>query len=130
MSHRCSSYCISTVCYNTPGSSQTVLMCRWILFCAVRIYGGRYIVTWYSLVMTKMFKTVVDAIMTFLYGSLTFQADDKLTIFFSYFSKKIGFHISCKFSPQEAICMKCLKPIFWEKYFKRDRLLKQLQIQF
>ena len=32
------------------------------------------------------------------------SADDKLMTFFSFFSQKIGFDISCKLSP---ICMKC-----------------------
>ena len=31
------------------------------------------------------------------------SADNNL----KYFSKKIGFDISCKLSPQETICMKC-----------------------
>ena len=35
------------------------------------------------------------------------SADDKL-IFLSYFSPKSGFDISCKLSPFEIICMKCL----------------------
>ena len=49
------------------------------------------------------------------------SADDKLIMFFSYFSKKIGFDILCKLSPQETICMKC-QSLFSgnnkKKYFK------------
>ena len=38
-----------------------------------------------------------------------FSADDKLImVYFSYFYKKIGFDISCKLSPYETICMKCI----------------------
>ena len=49
---------------------------------------------------------------TILNGALTFatlwfnSADDKLMIVFLFFSKKIGFDISCKLSPQETICKK------------------------
>ena len=35
------------------------------------------------------------------------SADDKLIIFFLFFSQKIGFDISYKLSPWEIICMKC-----------------------
>ena len=35
-----------------------------------------------------------------------FSADDILK-YFSYFSQKTGFDISCKLSPKETICMKC-----------------------
>ena len=35
------------------------------------------------------------------------SADDKLVIFFSYFSQKTAFVISCKLFPMETICMKC-----------------------
>ena len=28
-------------------------------------------------------------------------------IFFSYFSQKTGYDISCKLSPKETVCMKC-----------------------
>ena len=35
-----------------------------------------------------------------------FSADDILK-YFSYFSQKTGFDISCKLSPYETICMKC-----------------------
>ena len=57
------------------------------------------------------------------------SADNKLVIFFLIFYWKIGFDISCKLSPKEAICMKCQipfcllgdskyemsNPFFWEK---------------
>ena len=35
-----------------------------------------------------------------------FSADDILK-YFSYFSQKTGFDISCKLSPKKTICMKC-----------------------
>ena len=35
------------------------------------------------------------------------SADDKLVIFF-LFCQKTGFYISCKLSPMETICIKCL----------------------
>ena len=35
------------------------------------------------------------------------SADDKLIIFFSYFSYELGSDTSCKLSPRETICMKC-----------------------
>ena len=38
---------------------------------------------------------------------LAYSADHKLMIFFSYFSQKTGFDISCKLSPLGTICMKC-----------------------
>ena len=47
--------------------------------------------------------------MGMLYCGLTFttpwthSADDRLVIFFSYFSQKTGFDFSCKLSPKEKI---------------------------
>ena len=41
--------------------------------------------------------------------------------FFSYFSQKAGFDISCKLSPLETICMKCQNPFSWKnkkKYYQ------------
>ena len=35
-----------------------------------------------------------------------FSADD-IFKYFSYFSQKTGYDISCKLSPKETICMKC-----------------------
>ena len=35
--------------------------------------------------------------------------------YFSYFSQKIGFHISCKLSPEETIVMKCQSILSWKK---------------
>ena len=37
---------------------------------------------------------------------VNFSADDILK-YFSYFSQKTGYDISCKLSPKETICMKC-----------------------
>ena len=31
--------------------------------------------------------------------------------FFSYFAQKVGYNSSCKFSPDETICMKCQIPV-------------------
>ena len=48
---------------------------------------------------------------------------------FSYFSKKIGFDISCKLSPREENNLhELLKPIFWENYINVSKchLLKFL----
>ena len=38
---------------------------------------------------------------------LKFSANNILKYFFSYFSWKTGFDVSCKLSPKETICMKC-----------------------
>ena len=45
------------------------------------------------------------------------SAENVLLLLF-YFSQKTGFDISCKLSPNETICMKCQKPVFWEKQEK------------
>ena len=58
----------------------------------------------------------------------TNSADNKLiTFFFSYFSQKIGFDISCKLSPkEETIYMKCQNPIFWKICISKGCLLNFL----
>ena len=48
------------------------------------------------------------------------SADDNWW-YFSYFSQKTGFDISCKLSPMETICMKC-QNCFLEKIRKQDCL--------
>ena len=45
----------------------------------------------------------------------TNSEDDKLMIFFLYFSQKTGFCIPCKLSPLETIYMKCLIQFSGEK---------------
>ena len=35
------------------------------------------------------------------------MAADNILKYFSYFCQKIGFDISCKWSPKETICIKC-----------------------
>ena len=49
---------------------------------------------------------VIIQIFNHLALSIKFSADHVLK-YFSYFSKKIGFNISCKLSPVETIHMKC-----------------------
>ena len=46
--------------------------------------------------------------------------------YFSYFSEKIGFGISCKLSPKETICMKCLS-IFSQKNKKNTTNLSSAE---
>ena len=49
------------------------------------------------------------------------SADDKLVIFFLYFSQKTGFDFSCKLSPKQDLAFQMSNPVFWgkcEKYFK------------
>ena len=50
------------------------------------------------------------------------STEDELMIFFVFF-QKIRFDISCKLSPQEAICMKC-RILFSGKNISKCRLLK------
>ena len=39
---------------------------------------------------------------------------DTILKYFSYFSQKIGFHLSCKLSPK-TVCMKCQNLFSWKK---------------
>ena len=50
-----------------------------------------------------------------------YSADDILK-YLSYFSEKTGFDISCKFSPLETICMKCLILFFFFFLEKLEKL--------
>ena len=55
-----------------------------------------------------------------------FSADDILK-YFSYFSQKTGFDISCKLSPLETICMKC-QILFWGKIRKISPICRLLNM--
>ena len=50
---------------------------------------------------------VIDLSHASVVGLWANSADDILN-YFSYFSQKTGFGISCKLSPLETVCMKCL----------------------
>ena len=39
---------------------------------------------------------------------------DNILKYFSYFSQKIGFDISCKLSPKEYSLQEMSKPVFWD----------------
>ena len=48
-------------------------------------------------------------------GSALFASVQIEDVFFFYFSQKIGSDISCKLSPDETVCMKCLIPFSEER---------------
>ena len=61
-------------------------------------------------------------VLTFNSLSANSEDDKFIVLFFSYFSQKTGFDISCKLSPLETICMNC-QSLFSgknkkKKYFK------------
>ena len=66
----------------------------------------------------------------------TNSADNKLTTFFSYFSQKTGFDISCKLSPQLNFlhCGDNLHemphPVFWKKKKNNQNISKCCLLKF
>ena len=56
------------------------------------------------------------------------STNDKFEEFFSYFSQKIGFDISCKLSPMKTICMRCQSPFSEKK--NKENISKCLPLKF